>query len=208
MAGNNKQSDVKSRPESRRHRQGISQLEAWFIGLGVVALIIGSALHTYFDKRQEKLDTLIQNSQAVGQWLQAAYLLSQSTGQTSFTMCDIGKTRSGKACITELISQSNVLLSLKNPYFMDSESASVFAVFDGGGRIPAAGRPCSHLAEQFTIFTSAGLYQGKPTFWRGTIILNFQEKNRQLSAVPHRLIVGYCDGGGQYQRLPTDIPFG
>ena len=208
MAGNNKQSDVKSRPESRRHRQGISQLEAWFIGLGVVALIFGSALHTYFDKRQEKLDTLIQNSQAVGQWLQAAYLLSQSTGQTSVTMCDIGKTRSGKACITELISQSDVLLSLKNPYFMDSESASVFAVFDGGGRIPAAGRPCSHLANQFTIFTPAGLYLGKPIFWRGTIILNFQQKNRDLSVVSQRLIVGYCDGGGRYQRLPMDITLG
>ena len=208
MAGNNKQSDVKSRSESHHHRQGISQLEAWFIGLGVAAFIIGNSLHAYFDKRQEKLDTLIQNSQAVGQWLEVAYLLGQSTGQNSVKMCDIGKTRSGKACITELISQSDVLLSLKNPYFMDSKSASVFAIFDGGGRIPAAGSPCSHLAKQFTIFTSAGLYQGKPTFWRGTIILNFQEKNRQLSAAPHRLIVGYCDDGGQYQRLLTDIPFG
>ena len=204
MASNNKQSDVKS----RNYRQGISQLEAWFIGLGVAAFIIGSALHAYFDKRQEKLDTLIQNSQVVGQWLQAAHLLSQSKDQTSVTMCDIEKTRSGKACIIELISQSDVLLSLKNPYFLDSESASVFAVFDGGGRIPAVGRPCSHLADQFTIFTSAGLYQGKPTFWRGTIILNFQSKNRQLSAISHRLIIGYCDDGGQYQPLPTDIPFG
>ena len=210
MASNTKQSDeengLKIRSGSRLH--GLSRLEALFIGLGVAAFIIGSALNAHFDTKQDKLDRLIENSQAVGQWLRAAYLLSQSTGQTSVGMCDIGKTRSGKGCITELISRNEVLLSLKNPFFSDSENATVFAVFEGGSRSPLAGRPCSHLADQFTIITSAGLYQGKPTFWRGTIILYVQEENRQSPKRPHKLIVGYCDGGGRYQPLSTDFPLG
>ena len=210
MASNTKQSDeengLKIRSGSRLH--GLSRLEALFVGLGVAAFIIGSALHAYFDTKQDKLDRLIENSQAVGQWLQAAYLLSQSTGQTSIGMCDIGKTRSGEACVSELISRNDVLLSLKNPFFSGSESASVFAIFEGEDSLSLAGKPCSHLADKFTIVTSAGTYHGKPSFWRGTIVLSFQEVSRQFPKHPHRLIVGYCDGGGRYQPSANHIPFG
>lgn len=215
MASSDKQGAVESRPKSdqeigqegRRNWRGLSWLEALFIGLGLAALIIGSALQAYFDTKQDKLDRLARNSQAVGQWLQTTYLLSQSGGQTSIAMCDSKQTPSGNACIAELISKNNVLSSLKNPYFQDLDSASVFAVFQGADSPLLAGRPCSHLAEQFTIITSAGMYNGKPSLWRGTIILYFQEENSQSPKPPRTLVVGYCDGSGHYQPLPTDISF-
>lgn len=207
MASNNNQGGEGGRQQRSGHLQGLSWLEALFIGLAIAAILIGSVLHAYTNVEQKKLNALTQNSQAVGQWLQAAYLLSQSPGQTNITMCDMEKTRSGKDCITELISRNDILLSLKNPYFQNSENAPIFAVFEGQGSPPAAGRSCRHLAEQFSIITSAGLYQGKPSFWRGTILIYFQEEIRQISGPIRSLFVGYCDGGGRYQRLPIDIPF-
>lgn len=191
---------------------GLSFVERLFICLTVGALFFGLVISWYAQSTEQKLTQTKQGGMAVSQWIKSAYLLKDTSLSLSDkgadpSSCTAEKMLVSKSCVLELIQENSMLKSLQNPFFPESENASLIAVFEGQAGIPKNGSPCGSLSETFAIFTAAGLFKGKPKAWRGTIMLQLSAAAEKTSDNKAKLMAGYCDEGGRYERLEAEIPF-